>query len=62
MAVIMAKSFGIPTAHLVADSTAGGANRPYDAHLDCSRVEELGIVRRTPFEEGIKPVLEPFVK
>ena len=61
MAVIMGKSLGLSTAHLVADPTAGGANRPQDARLDCSRVHELGIVKQTPFEEGIQRVLKPFV-
>jgi dTDP-4-dehydrorhamnose reductase len=34
-------------------SPAGGAPRPRDAHLDCSVLEGLGIVRRTKFKDGV---------
>lgn len=62
MAVTMARCFQLPTDHIVPDTTPAGANRPYDARLDCTRVEQLGIVKRTPFDQGIKSVLQPFVK
>lgn len=61
MAIIMAELFGLPTSHIVADTRpAVGAPRPYDCHLDCSRMEALGPVKRTPFREGIKPCLEKY--
>ncbi|CAG5133404.1 unnamed protein product [Candidula unifasciata] len=61
MAVTMAELFGIPTQHIIADTKpATGAPRPFDCHLDCSRMEELGATKRTPFKVGIKPVLERF--
>ncbi|KAK3597691.1 hypothetical protein CHS0354_040066 [Potamilus streckersoni] len=60
MAVAMAKAFGLPIEHIVADkSPSGGASRPYDAHLDCGRIESLGIVKRTAFNELIKDILQP---
>lgn len=61
MAVTMATVFGIPTSHIEADKTpATGAKRPYNTQLDCSRIEQLGIVKRTKFAEEIKKVLSPF--
>ncbi|XP_076467753.1 methionine adenosyltransferase 2 subunit beta-like [Babylonia areolata] len=61
MAVAMAKAFSLSPDHIQADKTpSGGATRPYDAHLDLSRVEELGICSRSKFSEEIKPVLEKF--
>ncbi|KAL8576443.1 hypothetical protein ACOMHN_049010 [Nucella lapillus] len=61
MAMAMAKAFGLPITHIQADKNpSGGAPRPYDAHLDRSRVEELGICPRSKFCEQIKPTLEKF--
>jgi S-adenosylmethionine synthetase len=61
MALAMADLFGIPSQNIVADTKpATGAPRPYDCHLDCSRMEELGATKRTPFKTGIKRVLENF--
>lgn len=61
MAVVMATSLGIPTSHIEADKNPSvGAPRPYNAHLGCERVESLGFGRRTPFKDGIEPVLSPF--
>lgn len=61
MAVAMAEAFGIPTSHIQADKTAsGGAVRPYDAHLDSSRVESLGICQRSKFKDCIKTALEKY--
>ncbi len=37
--------------------SSGGALRPRDCHLDCSRLEALGDLRRTPFRDGIRQVL-----
>ena len=62
MAVAMAEVFGLPTNHIEGDKSAsGGATRPYNAHLDTSRLEEMGVSHRTPFKTGIKPVLERFL-
>ena len=61
MAIAMAEVFNLTTNHIQADKTPSvGAPRPYDAHLDTSRVEGLGICRRSKFREGIKPILEKF--
>ena len=62
MCIQMAEIFGLPTSHIVPDRTpSSGAVRPYNAHLDSSRVEALGIQRRVSFKEGAKNVLEPFL-
>ncbi|GFR91983.1 methionine adenosyltransferase 2 subunit beta-like [Elysia marginata] len=61
MAVIMAELFGLPTSHIVADTKpAVGVPRPFDCHLDCGRMDALGVVKRTPFREGIKSCLEKY--
>ncbi|BFZ15005.1 hypothetical protein BsWGS_18043 [Bradybaena similaris] len=61
MALTMAQLFGISTQHIIADTKpATGAPRPYDCHLDCSRMEDLGATKRTPFKVGIKQVLDSF--
>ena len=61
MAIAMAEIYDLPTSHIVADKKpSAGAKRPYDAHLDSSRLEKLGICVRTPFKEGIEPCLRPF--
>ncbi|PVD34800.1 hypothetical protein C0Q70_06078 [Pomacea canaliculata] len=61
MAMAMAEAFSLPTNHIQADrNPSGGATRPYDAHLDCSRAQSLGIGQRTPFKSTIREILEPF--
>ena len=63
MAKAMAEAFDIPTARIVADKTdSGGAKRPFDAHLDSSRLVDLGICHRRPFKEAIKECLRPHYK
>ncbi|XP_033742428.1 methionine adenosyltransferase 2 subunit beta-like [Pecten maximus] len=62
MAITMATALGISTSHIEADKNPSvGATRPYNAHIGCNRVESLGFGRRTPFKDGIVPVLSPFV-
>ncbi|XP_021339207.1 methionine adenosyltransferase 2 subunit beta-like isoform X3 [Mizuhopecten yessoensis] len=62
MAVAMATALGISTSHIEADKNPSvGATRPYNANVGCNRVESLGFGRRTPFKDGIVPVLSPFV-
>ncbi|OVE74258.1 hypothetical protein BVX94_00875 [bacterium B17] len=34
-----------------------GAPRPQDCHLDCSRLEELFELKRTPFEDGLSSII-----
>ncbi|KAH9504003.1 Methionine adenosyltransferase 2 subunit beta [Bulinus truncatus] len=61
MALTMAELFGIPTSHIIADTRpASGAPRPFDCHLDCTRMESLGPPKRTAFKIGIKSALEKF--
>ncbi|WP_114810331.1 dTDP-4-dehydrorhamnose reductase family protein [Paraburkholderia kururiensis] len=46
---------------LVPQTTPADATpRPYNCHLDSSRLEALGIGRRTPFDTGIRDVLRAF--
>lgn len=48
-------------AALVPQTTPADATpRPYNCHLDSSRLEALGIGRRTPFDTGIRDVLRAF--
>ncbi|KAK3099701.1 hypothetical protein FSP39_008243 [Pinctada imbricata] len=62
MAIAMAKAFNLPTNHIQGDKNpSGGAKRPYDAQLDCSRIEALGFGRQTPFKDGIADVLKPYL-
>ncbi|XP_005103820.1 methionine adenosyltransferase 2 subunit beta isoform X2 [Aplysia californica] len=59
MAVAMAEVFGLPTSHIVADTKpASGAPRPFDCHLDSSRLEQLGATERTPFRTAVKDALK----
>lgn len=41
-------------------SSADSTPRPRDCHLDASRLDALGIDRRTPFDEALGQVLERF--
>ena len=62
MAIAMATVFNLPTNHIQGDKLpSGGATRPYNANIASTRVEELGLGRRTPFKEGILDVLKPFI-
>lgn len=61
MAMAMATAFGLPTEHILADrSPSGGATRPYDAHLDCTKVSNLGIGQQSLFKKSIKLILDKF--
>lgn len=63
MVSIMADTFGLPKDHLKPNSVQpmGGTQRPKDCTMDRSNLEALGIGQTTPFREGIRQVLEPFV-
>ncbi|XP_071951791.1 methionine adenosyltransferase 2 subunit beta-like [Antedon mediterranea] len=62
MAVKMAEIFNLPHDHLQANQNAPpGAPRPKNAQLDTSDLEALGIGQRTPFQEGIKEALSPYL-
>ena len=62
MAVTMATAFDIPTNHIEADKTPStGATRPYNSQLSCSRVEDLGIFKRSKFSTEIKDILKTFI-
>jgi len=62
MAMAMAEMFGLANSHIVADTAPStGAPRPFDCQLDCSRLEALGALERTPFREGAKIGLSKFM-
>lgn len=62
MCLGMAKALGLSLDHIEADNTpSSGAKRPYNAHLDSGRIEQLGICKRTPFNDGIYACLKEYV-
>ncbi|XP_067663091.1 methionine adenosyltransferase 2 subunit beta-like [Haliotis asinina] len=61
MAVAMAEIFNLPTSHIEADKKPSrGVTRPFNSHLDCSRLEALGCGQRIKFKEGIAHVLQNY--
>ncbi|XP_069754029.1 methionine adenosyltransferase 2 subunit beta isoform X2 [Narcine bancroftii] len=64
MARTMADVFRLPSVHLqpVTDPPTTGTMRPQDVHLDCSRLERMGIGQRTPFRLAVKRCLWPFLR
>ncbi|XP_051869439.1 methionine adenosyltransferase 2 subunit beta [Pristis pectinata] len=64
MACTMADVFRLPRGHLrpVMEAPTTGVMRPRDARLDCSRLERMGIGQRTPFRQGVKSCLWPFLR
>ena len=58
MSMTMERVLGMPTSHLMPlYEDLPGAPRPYDAHLDNTRLIQLGISHVTTFEAGIRKVL-----
>lgn len=63
MSIAMASAFSLDTKNIIPDKNPSkGAPRPYDTHLSCEKMETLVSGRRTLFSDGIKSVLEPYVK
>ena len=63
MVTTMADIFGLSHDHLIANKEPPtGTPRPHNCQLDSSALEDVGIGQRTPYREGIKEVLEPFMK
>uniref|UniRef100_A0A8C4T395 Methionine adenosyltransferase 2 subunit beta n=1 Tax=Erpetoichthys calabaricus TaxID=27687 RepID=A0A8C4T395_ERPCA len=64
IACAIADAFNLPSSHLrpiTEPSVESTALRPHNAQLSCSRLENLGIGQRTPFKQGIKESLWPFL-
>ncbi|XP_077984035.1 methionine adenosyltransferase 2 subunit beta-like [Glandiceps talaboti] len=64
MAKTMTEVFDLPSDHLVADrEPPTGTPRPHNCQLDRSKLEGIGVTTKdTPFAEGIKEALQPFLK
>jgi len=56
----LARAFGVEARLLAQTAPADATPRPRDCHLDSSRLEALGIGRRTPFDTAIGAVLRDF--
>ncbi|XP_042862640.1 methionine adenosyltransferase 2 subunit beta-like [Penaeus japonicus] len=62
MIVAMSRVLSLPHDHIAPDpSPAPGAPRSYEARMDSSRLESLGISYHTDFDVGIKECLTPWV-
>ncbi|XP_037782734.1 methionine adenosyltransferase 2 subunit beta-like [Penaeus monodon] len=62
MIVAMSRVLSLCHDHITPDpNPAPGAPRPYDAHMDSSRLESLGISHHTAFDVGIKECLSPWL-
>lgn len=63
MVMKMANVFDLPSDHITANLNPGTSTiRPKDTELDKTVITKLGFGKHTPFEEGIKNVLAPWVK
>ena len=62
MVVAMSKALSLSHNVIPDPNAVPGALRPYDAELDRSRLENLGISHHIDFEVGIKECLLPWVK
>ncbi|MBB3255739.1 dTDP-4-dehydrorhamnose reductase [Paraburkholderia bannensis] len=56
----IARALGIDANLIAQTEPADATPRPRDCHLDSGRLEALGIGRRTPFDAGIRAVLDAF--
>lgn len=62
MIVAMSRVLSLSHDHITPDpNPAPGAPRPYDARMDSSRLEALGISHHTAFDVGIKECLSPWL-
>ncbi|XP_063614051.1 methionine adenosyltransferase 2 subunit beta-like [Penaeus indicus] len=62
MIVAMGRVLSLSHDHITPDPNAApGAPRPYDAQMDSSRLESLGISHHTAFDVGIKECLSPWL-
>jgi dTDP-4-dehydrorhamnose reductase len=56
----IARALGVDARLIAQTEPADSTPRPRDCHLDSGRLEALGIGRRTPFDAGIRAVLDAF--
>ncbi|CAM2178410.1 dTDP-4-dehydrorhamnose reductase [Paraburkholderia sacchari] len=58
----IAGALGIESQLVAQTAPTDATPRPRDCHLDSGRLEALGIGRRTPFDAGIRAVLDAFAR
>ena len=58
----IAQALGVEARLLAQPTPTDATPRPRDCHLDSSRLETLGMGRRTPFDAAIRAVLDAFMK
>ncbi|MBB2929921.1 dTDP-4-dehydrorhamnose reductase family protein [Paraburkholderia silvatlantica] len=58
----IAQALGVEARLLAQPSPTDATPRPRDCHLDSSRLETLGMGRRTPFDAAIRAVLDAFMR
>ncbi|QGZ62932.1 dTDP-4-dehydrorhamnose reductase family protein [Paraburkholderia acidisoli] len=56
----LAQTLGVPARLQAQPAPTDSTPRPRDCHLDSSRLEALGIGRRTPFDAAIRAVIDAF--
>ena len=60
MAVEMCEAVGLPTDHIIRDTSSQfAAQRPQDAHLDSTKLENLGICHRRLFQQHVRECIIP---
>lgn len=63
MTLKMAEVFKLPHSHVKPDTTqVPSTTRPFDTELDRSRLVQLGFGKHTPFSEGVRDALTPWVQ
>ncbi|MEX3839619.1 dTDP-4-dehydrorhamnose reductase family protein [Paraburkholderia sp. BR10882] len=58
----IAQALGVKARLLAQPTPTDATPRPRDCHLDSSRLETLGMGRRTPFDVAIRAVLDAFMR
>ncbi|MCP3716953.1 SDR family oxidoreductase [Paraburkholderia sp. CNPSo 3281] len=58
----IAQALGVEARLLAQPTPTDATPRPRDCHLDSSRLETLGMGRRTPFDVAIRAVLDAFMR
>lgn len=63
MSLQIAEMFKLPTSQVKPDvDQVSSTTRPFDTELDRSRLIQLGFGKHTPFSEGARDALKPWVQ